>query len=659
MSRTSIIIPCHNGAEYIGQTIGSVLEQTRPVREIIVVVDNSHDRSADIARSFGRPVKVCHVSFGMASKTRNFGAKLSSGDHLLFLDADDLLSPYAIQGLEDALEKQPQGIAYIPWQRLEQIDNKWVERPPSIPPQRAGDDLLAGWLSGRYYPPCCLLWSSDAFKRIGGWSEETCPNDDGDLAGRALVGGIPFQKASEGFAYYRRIPELASLSGQRFTSQGLRSRLRVAEKLIAWLEERGKVEAYQEPLACTFQEIHRDAREKEFSEIANRCIQILNMYDLERAAKRNERRNRIARLKRRARRNIFPFSKWPERKRGFDFEVDTGKLAFQRAQTNPRPLGTNLPTHNVPQDPAVSVIIPTYNRAQLVVRAIESVRSQSLTDIEILVIDDASTDQTEAAVAGIEDSRIRYFRQQSNQDVSAARNRGLREARGRYIAFLDSDDEWLPGKLEAQIDRFETLPESVGLVYTGSVQRYDDGTERVFTPEHKGKVLAQILRTNITDTGSASVVIRRNVIRVVGFFDETIPAMEDYDYWIRVARFYEFDFVPQVLARYHESHSIDRRSRIPHKDKEAREQLFAKYHRLYEQHELVNQFHTISADRLLQRYQVSDRKGALRASLKAIGANPRKRKAYRLSVQSVAPRRIWPAIRNLGSLLNRNQPRGV
>ena len=112
--------------------------------------------------------------------------------------------------------------------------------------------------------------------------------------------------------------------------------------------------------------------------------------------------------------------------------------------------------------PKVSVIIPTYNRAHLVGRAIRSVLNQTYQDFEIIVVDDGSTDNTEEVVKSFNDPRIRYIRHEKNRGGSAACNTGIRAARGEYIAFQDSDDEWLPEKLEKQMQVFENTPTGVG-----------------------------------------------------------------------------------------------------------------------------------------------------------------------------------------------------
>lgn len=108
-------------------------------------------------------------------------------------------------------------------------------------------------------------------------------------------------------------------------------------------------------------------------------------------------------------------------------------------------------------NPKVSVIIPTYNRAHLIGRAIKSVLNQTYKDFEIIIVDDGSTDKTEEVVKDFKDERVRYIRREKNKGGSAARNTGIKAARGEYIAFQDSDDEWLPEKLEKQMKAFEAM----------------------------------------------------------------------------------------------------------------------------------------------------------------------------------------------------------
>ena len=163
--------------------------------------------------------------------------------------------------------------------------------------------------------------------------------------------------------------------------------------------------------------------------------------------------------------------------------------------------------------PTVSVIVPTYNREHMIGRALESVLAQEFTDFELIVVDDASTDNTEAVVRASGDSRIRYIREPANGGPNAARNRGMREARGEFLAFLDSDDEWLPGKLGRQVARFSELPDRVGAVYTGVETIDDDGSVSHFVPELRGRLHSKLLARNVLHGASQSIMIRRSVAR--------------------------------------------------------------------------------------------------------------------------------------------------
>lgn len=138
--------------------------------------------------------------------------------------------------------------------------------------------------------------------------------------------------------------------------------------------------------------------------------------------------------------------------------------------------------------PRVSVVIPTYNRADIITRAVDSVLAQTVDDIEVLIIDDGSTDGTRALIEDIDDSRVRYLAHDTNRGVSAARNTGVEAGRGEYVAFLDSDDEWLPRKLERQLSALDGREEgwigvycdvaSTGLSTTGRIAAAV--SERVF-----------------------------------------------------------------------------------------------------------------------------------------------------------------------------------
>lgn len=225
--------------------------------------------------------------------------------------------------------------------------------------------------------------------------------------------------------------------------------------------------------------------------------------------------------------------------------------------------------------PAVSVIIPTYNRAQSLRRAVTSVLLQTCRDFEIIVVDDCSTDNTQEMVTSLENAGVRYVSHRTNRGASAARNTGIREARGEFVGFLDDDDEWLPCKLQMQLDKFRNSPATVGVVYTGSsiVSARSGKTIHSFASHSTWHKDIDFLRT-VTFTTSVPL-IRKSCFHDVGFFDETLPGAQDKDMWIRIARRYEFGFVPEILVRcYIHGKQISSNLKIKI---EAKEKIYRKY----------------------------------------------------------------------------------
>ena len=199
--------------------------------------------------------------------------------------------------------------------------------------------------------------------------------------------------------------------------------------------------------------------------------------------------------------------------------------------------------------PLVTVIIPTYNYAHFLPEAIQSVLSQTFTDYEIIVVDDGSTDNTRSVVAQF-DERVRYVYQE-NSGPNVARNAGIRESQGRYIAFLDADDKWLPDKLTLQVPLLEAN-QLVGLVYAG-MYLFDSETDAVIGYHplercQRGQVLRQLYLDQFVP--APTPVVRREVFDSVGSFDEHRVTSDDWDLWLRIASVYWFDFVPKPLALY-------------------------------------------------------------------------------------------------------------
>ncbi len=201
--------------------------------------------------------------------------------------------------------------------------------------------------------------------------------------------------------------------------------------------------------------------------------------------------------------------------------------------------------------PRVSVIIPSYNCAPYIRETIDSVLSQSFSDLELLVVDDASTDETCQIVESY-GAAVRLIRHATNVQVCASRNHGLREARGQYVCFMDHDDYWFPDKLDSQVRLLEQHPEA-GVVFSEFTLWFPDGNGQFpaphtfrsalgagdgTDPDYSGWIYHQFLLDCWMLTSTA--LFRRDVFDRCGVFDESLPYSEDWDLWLRMAREYPF-----------------------------------------------------------------------------------------------------------------------
>jgi glycosyltransferase involved in cell wall biosynthesis len=202
--------------------------------------------------------------------------------------------------------------------------------------------------------------------------------------------------------------------------------------------------------------------------------------------------------------------------------------------------------------PKVSVLIPTYNRAELLNVAITSVLGQSFQDFEIIVVDDHSPDHTAQVVRRFQDGRITYVRHETNKGGAAARNTAITRASGEYVAFLDDDDEWLPEKLEMQVTLLENSPPQVGCIYTGYlvVDRTNGKILGQKSASQRGDLSSALLNGNCLG-GTSSVLVRKDCFDAVGLFDEALPSFQDYDLWLRLSRKFHFDYINRPLLKYY------------------------------------------------------------------------------------------------------------
>ena len=192
--------------------------------------------------------------------------------------------------------------------------------------------------------------------------------------------------------------------------------------------------------------------------------------------------------------------------------------------------------------PLVSVVIPTHERAQLLKRAISSVLAQTYSRLEIIVVDDASRDNTREVVESFGDSRIRYFQHQTNKGGSAARNTGIRNATGEFIAFLDDDDEWEPEKTEEQIKVLQDCDVVLCASTEPGSSLHEGQSKETVDPE-------DLRRGKFTGGGTGVLMAKGNVLKET-MFDESLPRYQDWDFFIRIALKHKIVYLNKALVRY-------------------------------------------------------------------------------------------------------------
>jgi GT2 family glycosyltransferase len=248
-------------------------------------------------------------------------------------------------------------------------------------------------------------------------------------------------------------------------------------------------------------------------------------------------------------------------------ETSDETTAHERGRTSGPGVTSALSLASDPARPTVSVVVPTYNRSATLGPTIESVLAQTMTDIELLVVDDASTDETETVVAGYDDGRVRYLRHDRNRGGSAARNTGIEAARGRYVALLDSDDVWDPRKLERQVACLESRSDDWVAAYcgferqrTGTNSRLRTVVDRLLPPAEtpgleggEELVAESLLLRGFSTGGSSTLLVERETIQRMGGFDESFQRQQDWEFRNRLLREGRLAYVDEVLMTKHQS----------------------------------------------------------------------------------------------------------
>ena len=212
-------------------------------------------------------------------------------------------------------------------------------------------------------------------------------------------------------------------------------------------------------------------------------------------------------------------------------------------------------------NPKVSIIISTHNKARMLSRAIKSVLNQTFQDFELIIVDDCSIDNTREAVEWFQkkhkQKKINYIYLPKNSGAPAyPSNIGIKNSTGEYVAFLDHDDEWLPEKLEKQLQLFEKSPGNLGFIGCNALvineKKNGNNLKEYKLPRYSESIfLEKLLETNFI-LSQSGVMIKKAILKEIGLFDEKLKFAQDWDMWIRISNFsYKFDFIDQALFKYY------------------------------------------------------------------------------------------------------------
>ncbi|MGE5658360.1 MAG: glycosyltransferase [Actinomycetota bacterium] len=520
--RVSVIIPSYNCERYIVEAVGSVLAQTYSDYEIIVVDDGSTDNTRQALTVFEDLIHYVYQENQGVSAARNRGIHEAKGEFVALLDSDDYFLPHKLAVQVACFEENPAlGIVNSGW-RLVSQKREWIS---DIQLWQHGTQLdLETWVLWKPVLPSAMMFRRDWLERVGGFDLRFPPVEDIDLVLRLAVMGCEAAWATQTTVCYRQHDRNAS-RGTLYQAKQLDAVLDnffARPDLPIFIRRLEKQSRYQSLVwnAWRFYDSGDFANMAEYLQKSLGCTPLLPLATVADWAK----------------------TFW-EISLSYGYKADLESL-FQAPEWKEL-LAPILP----PRKPRVSVIIPVYNCERYIWQAIDSVLNQTYLDWEILIIDDGSTDRTRQRVAVYGDL-IRYFYQE-NQGVSATRNRGIQEAQGELIAFLDADDFFLPDKLAEQVACFDAEP-SLGIVNSGWRTVNQEGSKILDVEMWKNcpclDLEAWIVWKPVLPS---AMMFKKKWLEVGGGFNQELSAVEDIDLVLRmVLRGCQATWLPKVTVCY-------------------------------------------------------------------------------------------------------------
>jgi glycosyltransferase involved in cell wall biosynthesis len=528
----SVIIPAFNAASTIDRALNAVWRQDYAPIEVIVIDDGSTDETAAaVERHSGRGVRLLRLPRNVGEcGAMNAGIAVASGDYLAFLDADDewldgkLRKQMAVLTAHPAMTFVTSGFHYVDDQGRPVQKSDTGHLPPEL--KEFWRDLLAA----SYVAKPCVIARAAALAAVGGFDENLVVAGDQDMWIRlSLAGDVGF--VNEDLV---RVHITADSLTRRYAAREMEYTLPMVMKYLRSEKERLSPREIREALRRRFTAIGRNAYLH--GRIAAGALLIL----------------RAVMLGYRPVENLLYLVSASPPARALKRRMQRGP---GRGAIVHRPAASSVPGDDEPAlEPLITVVIPAFNAAHTIGRALASVRRQSYRNVEIVVVDDCSADDTVARVRAAADENVRLVQLPRNVGAAAARNAGIAEAGGELVAFLDADDEWRPQKLERQVALIARRPKMSFVSCQCGFIGVDGEVHAIFRQEFAPATGFEAWRVLLAYTfvATPTVLTRRALLVKLGGFDPALIIGEDQDMWIRLALEGEVGFIREPLVVIHQ-----------------------------------------------------------------------------------------------------------
>jgi len=544
--KITICIPAYNREKYIFGAIRSALIQQDDSFDILIVDDGSTDSTADVVSSIKDPrLRFIQKTHTNAPDTRNICIQKAKGDFILWLDSDDILDPNLLPRFRALLKAYPDvDICYgdiEPFGDVRTFQQKNVTYGDYY---HKNQELLSGMVYGNKIPNPGTFIRKNLFDKVGLYNTEFRRAHDYEFWVRCApfaifkhIGGTSLKwrwhdtnMSTENMQYDTSFEAeiltklttehplqtlFPNLDWRNSGLANLLARCEIARMYLHWKDDAAFMTQVERGLQSIFSNLLPPASETERISLFKKCYE-----------------------------NIFTVSKHP-------YFTDIIRLLDRIQPSQPDPDHQVTSCFIMPPPPLVSVVIPTFNRPDQLLSAVKSVLGQTFTAFEAIIVNDGGIDVSKL-LKTLDDHRIVHIRHEKNKGLAATRNTGIRAAKGKYIAYLDDDDEFYPDHIQTLVDKLENS--DFKAAYTdGEKCLYEERNDELFLSskfvEHSSEFdPLRILAQNYIPV--LCMMHEKSCLDHIGLFDETMSVHEDWDLWARLSRHFPFMHIKKTTCSY-------------------------------------------------------------------------------------------------------------